>query len=164
MSVKKIYLTEAKKGSFFLDPLNRKKKNFVKLDTINSIGEHKLHSKICKKVVLKLINEYFKICKKNFKHIKKIKFFIILYQPIFTHIIESFYFKYIFLKKINKKKFTLEKVDIRNLEELNVNQFTKLLRTSDKLNSSIITDIGRKMGVKFFDHRHKFFIENKRTR
>ena len=160
MSIKKIFLTEVKKGSFFLDPLNRKKKNFIKLNTINSISEHKLHSKICKKVVLKLISDYFKNCKKNFKHKKKLNFFTIVYQPIFTLLVESFYFKYVFLKKINKKEFTLEKVDIRNLEELKVNQFTKLLRTSDKLNSSIIKDIGKKIGVKFFDNHHEFFIEN----
>ena len=37
---------------------------------------------------------------KNFKH-KKNKFFTLLYQPIFTHIIEFLFG--IFLKKINKK-------------------------------------------------------------
>ena len=63
MSVKKVYLTEVKKGSFFLDPINRKK-NFIKLNTINSISKHKQHSKICKKVVSKLINDYLKIVKK----------------------------------------------------------------------------------------------------
>lgn len=160
MSLKKVYLTEVKKGSFFLDPINQKKKNFIKLNTINSISEHKQHSKICKKVVSNLIHQYFKNFKKKLKHKKKLNFFTLLYQPIFTIIIESFYFKYIFLKKINKKKFALEKVDISNLEEFSVNQFTKLLRTSDKLNSSIITDIGEKMGVKFFDNRHKFILEN----
>ena len=33
MYVKKVYLTEVKKGNF-LDPINEKKKNFIKLNTL----------------------------------------------------------------------------------------------------------------------------------
>ena len=147
---KKIYLSEVKKGNFFLDPLNRNKKKFIQLNTVNCIDEHKTHLNFCNKVVLSKINEYFRNCKKKFKHKKELKFFSILYLPIFTHIIQSFYFKYIFLKKIDKKKFIIEKVRTNNLKKININQFTKLLRVSEKLNNSMITDISENIGIKTF--------------
>lgn len=162
MLKKKIYLNKIKRGKLFLDPLNKSKskKNQIKLSTINSLEEQKKHSKFCEKIVIKIIENYFKDYNKNFQKKKNLHFFTILYKPIVTHIVESLYFKYIFLKKINKKKYSIEKCDISDIKKIDITSFTKFLRTSKNLNNAMISDIADKIGIDNFSDNHFVFKKN----
>jgi len=159
MLKKKIYLSKIEKGKLFLDPLNKNKnkKNLIKLSNSTSLKEQKKHSRFCKKIVIKIIGNYFKDYNKNFQKKKNLNFFTIFYKPILTHLVESLYFKYVFLKKIDKKKFSIEKCDISNIKKIDIIRFSKLLRTSKNLNNAMISDISNKIGIDSFSSNHYVF-------